>query len=319
MSDACRITTIIPTYNRAHLVGRAIESALGQTARPDQLIVVDDGSADNTAEVCNAFRGRIQYVRQENAGASAARNTGIRLAEHPWIAFLDSDDLWTPSHLERMRAAIRETAGAASFYFSDMQMTSQDGGTTLWQNSRFVPKGPIEFTTDAAEWMLMRRQPAMLQCSVFNTAVLRKQNGFDLRFRVAEDTELFCRLGIAGAACAVAGVGCIQTSDDQAENRLTNMVSERTAGFWRHRVMLWRHVRERFAVPAQHLALVRYNCAGSYLGLAKVLWHTGHKLRAMWCLAMSFKTDPRLAAWIATHRTSKGYEETVRAAGPSNE
>src|SRR6187551_867813 len=100
------IAVVIPTFNRANLVGRAIESVLNQTVAPAEIIVVDDGSTDETASVCRRYGTRVRYQWQKNAGASASRNLGIKLASRPWIAFLDSDDYWTNEHLERMTNAI---------------------------------------------------------------------------------------------------------------------------------------------------------------------------------------------------------------------
>lgn len=97
------ISVIIPTYNRAHLVGRAIQSVLDQTYRDFEIIVVDDASIDNTEEVVAGFNdGRIRYIRRrENRGGSAARNTGIKEAKAKFIAFLDSDDEWLSDKLRK--------------------------------------------------------------------------------------------------------------------------------------------------------------------------------------------------------------------------
>src|SRR5947207_12720158 len=127
-----QVTAIIPAYNRAALLPRALASGLHQTTPAHQVIVIDDGSTDNTAEVCRQYRASIEYVYIDNAGASAARNAGIARARHQWIAFLDSDDYWHPSHLERMSTAIRATQGRATLYFGDMQMPATEGGRTLW-------------------------------------------------------------------------------------------------------------------------------------------------------------------------------------------
>jgi len=99
------VSVIIPTYNRAHLVGRAIQSVLNQTYKDFELIIVDDGSTDNTKEAVKEFQKkdkRIRYIRhKENKGGSATRNTGIRVANGEYIAFLDSDDEWLSEKLER--------------------------------------------------------------------------------------------------------------------------------------------------------------------------------------------------------------------------
>lgn len=86
-------TIVIPSYNRAHIVGRAIESVLNQSYSDFEIIVVDDGSTDNTKEVvCQFLDSRINYFFQENSGVSAARNTGSKLAKGDYLVFLDSDD-----------------------------------------------------------------------------------------------------------------------------------------------------------------------------------------------------------------------------------
>ena len=129
-------------------------------------------------------------VRQANAGASSARNLGIRLARHAWLAFLDSDDYWTPSHLEKMVAAIDGTNGKGRFYFCDMQLTPEEGGGTLWEMTGFCPPVPFHVTQDATAWMLMKRQPTMLQCSVFSKSILDELGGLLPRFRLMHDPRI---------------------------------------------------------------------------------------------------------------------------------
>lgn len=96
------ISVVIPTYNYGKFVCQAVDSVLAQTCPPLEIIVVDDGSTDNTRELLKTYGNRIQYIYQENRHLSAARNTGIRAAKGEWIAFLDSDDLWHPQKLERI-------------------------------------------------------------------------------------------------------------------------------------------------------------------------------------------------------------------------
>ncbi len=90
------VSVVIPAYNSAKYLPRAIDSVFKQTLLVDEIIVVDDGSTDNTAEVAASFGDKIRYIYQENAGASAARNVGINVAKSKWIAFLDADDEWLP-------------------------------------------------------------------------------------------------------------------------------------------------------------------------------------------------------------------------------
>ncbi len=103
-----RISVIIPTYNRCRFLKKAVESVLGQDQRgiDVELIVVDDGSTDTTGRLLAAYGDRLRVIRQDNRGPAAARNTGIRAASHPLIAFLDSDDWFAPDKLARQLGAM---------------------------------------------------------------------------------------------------------------------------------------------------------------------------------------------------------------------
>jgi glycosyltransferase involved in cell wall biosynthesis len=311
MSTDSEITVVIPVYNRAKLVGRAIQSVLDQTMRAAQLIVVDDGSTDKTAEVCREYSWSVQYVWQRNSGASAARNAGIRLAGHPWIAFLDSDDYFAPSHLERMTIAIRETSGEASLYFSDIQLP--DRGGTVWETIGFKPRAPLHLINDASPWVLLKRQPMMLQSSVISKHALEIVGGLDESRSVGEDSYLFCQLGIGGSVCAVSGTGCVQTADDISNIRLTVVNPLQSEKYLVEATNRWRAVlswKER--LPSGFRRLVAFKLAASHLGLGKAMWSTGRCLEALSHFLLAAKADPRLAVWLVRNRSSKGYEETVR-------
>ncbi len=100
------VSVIIPTYNSADVLVDALSSVLEQTRPADEIIVVDDGSSDDTESVCRQFGDAITYIRQSNAGASTARNTGAAAASGCWLAFLDADDVWDPEKLEIQMAAL---------------------------------------------------------------------------------------------------------------------------------------------------------------------------------------------------------------------
>ena len=93
------VSVIVPTYNSARYIRAAVESVLAQTHQSFELIVVDDGSTDNTRDVLAAHLGRLRYERRDNRGVYAARNRGVSLSRAPYLAFLDADDLWEPSKL----------------------------------------------------------------------------------------------------------------------------------------------------------------------------------------------------------------------------
>jgi glycosyltransferase involved in cell wall biosynthesis len=109
------VSVVIPTYNRAAFLPEAIASVRAQTRPPDEVVVVDDGSTDGTREIVLGLGPGIRYVYQANAGSAAARNAGIRLASGDVLAFLDSDDVWLPRHVEvllrRLEAPARPVPG----------------------------------------------------------------------------------------------------------------------------------------------------------------------------------------------------------------
>jgi glycosyltransferase involved in cell wall biosynthesis len=117
---------VIPTYNRAGLIGAAIESVLAQSYRPLEIIVVDDGSKDHTREVVEAYGHPVRYVHKQNGGVAAARNTGFRHARGEFIALLDSDDAWHPWKLEA-QVRVLEQFPDVGMVSTDMTATNEQG------------------------------------------------------------------------------------------------------------------------------------------------------------------------------------------------
>src|SRR5215510_10206142 len=96
VAEAPRVSAIIPTYNYARYVAAAVESVLAQNFKDLEIVVIDDGSTDDTIDALRPFGERIRYIPQEHGGLAAARNAGIRSSRGQYLAFLDSDDLWLP-------------------------------------------------------------------------------------------------------------------------------------------------------------------------------------------------------------------------------
>jgi len=115
-----KVSVIIPTYNRAHLIARAIQSVLNQTYQDFEIIVVDDGSTDNTEEVVKGFNdGRIRYIQHEkNKGEAAARNTGIKAARGEYIASQDSDDEWLPEKLRKQMEVFKSASSRVGVVYT---------------------------------------------------------------------------------------------------------------------------------------------------------------------------------------------------------
>jgi len=180
------ITAVIPTYNAARFVVQAVESVLAQTTVPSQVIVVDDGSSDGTADCLAPCRGCIQYIRQPNLGVSAARNRGLSEARNEIVAFLDADDVWHPQKIEIQAEVLRHRSdigllGARSFE---------------WPAAEF-PALSVQ-TPPQLEAITWRQ---LVTCSGFSTStvVARRKalidaGAFDPGMRRAEDRDLYIRV-----------------------------------------------------------------------------------------------------------------------------
>jgi glycosyltransferase involved in cell wall biosynthesis len=107
------VSVVIPAYNAAGHIRRALDSVLGQTRTAEEIIVVDDGSTDGTGDIVRGYGNRAKYIRQANAGVGAARNAGIRAASGGWMALLDADDEWGREYLEEQMGILQRNAGLA--------------------------------------------------------------------------------------------------------------------------------------------------------------------------------------------------------------
>ena len=139
--NSTSVSVVIPTYNYGHFVVGAVESVLAQTYQNVEIIVVNDGSSDDTKARLEPFMGRVRYIYQDNQGLSAARNTGIGAATCRWIAFLDSDDLWHPRKLELQMAYLDghpEVGLLATQYFTDLSSGWPDIAKQELQVQRFL-------------------------------------------------------------------------------------------------------------------------------------------------------------------------------------
>ncbi|MBA7515277.1 Undecaprenyl-phosphate 4-deoxy-4-formamido-L-arabinose transferase [subsurface metagenome] len=188
-----KVSVIIPTYNRAHLIGRAVQSVLNQTYQDFEIIVVDDGSMDDTEEVINEFQEqdkRIRYIRYEkNKGAAAARNTGIKASRGEYIAFQDSDDEWFP---EKLNESMRIITGHKDidFIFSYGKIIKNkkiigDVGKAHWVNNTSKKEVVIKLFMGnfiPTQGVLVKKEKII------------KVGGFDESFPSASDHELWLRL-----------------------------------------------------------------------------------------------------------------------------
>jgi glycosyltransferase involved in cell wall biosynthesis len=201
-----KISTIIPTYNRRKQVFRAIQSVLAQTVPVDEIIVVDDGSTDGTSEsVRSRFGSSVKIFTQKNGGVSAARNLGIREARGEWIAFLDSDDAWLPTKIERQVEALAAFGAEFGVCFTD---NLHDGSPEM-PPSRFQEvafEGAPKFGTleEPAKYTMAGVQPFQTSSLLTKRSLVEEIGGFDEAMAIGEDTDLFFRLSFRTKFCFVA-------------------------------------------------------------------------------------------------------------------
>ncbi len=195
MSGNPLVSVICPAYNCAPFIAAALESVFAQFYRPMEVIVVDDGSTDETPELLKKYPD-VRYFRQANRGPSAARNSAIRAAQGELIAFLDVDDLWTAEKLTEQVAAL-QSQPQAGMCFADMRLFS-DGGAdepTMFQKYRLDAKffgHPRVVDQPLAKLVTMNFIPT--SSVVARRAALLQAGGFDEQFRKAEDWDLWLRM-----------------------------------------------------------------------------------------------------------------------------
>jgi glycosyltransferase involved in cell wall biosynthesis len=265
-------SVIIPTYNRAHLVGATLRSVCAQTFPQFEILVVDDGSTDGTEELLAGLRDRVVYRRVAHGGASAARNAGLEMARGEYVAFLDSDDLWDPRFLEATVGALI-AAPRAGFVYCDYSIfdgvIDEQGSTQVrclkehekLRGNLFAALLRTDFLCTGG---LLVRRDCFGQIGIFDPAL-----------PVAQDWDLWLRLALRYEAGYVdepllkVRSHTEQISRDGAQVHADNV---RIMGKLR---------REHGPEVAPYLPIVQRNLARSYRALAGCQWRAGRPLSAL--------------------------------------
>ena len=190
------VSTILPNYNYARFIGETIESVMKQTYTDHELIIVDDGSTDNSIEVISSYEarypGRIRLVKKANGGLPSARNAALALCRGQFIAFLDSDDLWHEDYLRTMVSFFEQNPDAVAAY-ANAELFDSDSGRTLghWF-------GPRSFRTAysgrCADKLFTRGNFIPIVTAMIRREVLDKVGVFDEHYRVGEDWDFWLRV-----------------------------------------------------------------------------------------------------------------------------
>jgi glycosyltransferase involved in cell wall biosynthesis len=184
-TESLFFSIILPTYNRSDIIGETIKSVINQTYDKWELIIVDDGSTDNTKEVVEKFvknDNRIRYIHQENSERSSARNNGILNSSGDYICFIDSDDLFRQYHISKINDAIKSSENRNAIFIT---------GQSILKN------GKIE---DLAKEKINKSSPDFFFTNTIITgrmaisSKILKEFKFDTKFRISEDTDLWVRI-----------------------------------------------------------------------------------------------------------------------------
>lgn len=186
-----KVSVIIPTYNYSSFIAAAVDSVLAQTFPAVEVIIVDDGSTDNTKDILSRYGDRIKYVFQENKGVSAARNAGVKNSTGNLIAFLDADDIWLPEKLEKQVECFRIDEGVGFVHCAIQEFDARGNileeeteGAEGWVAEKVLLLGPA--IAGPGSTSLIKRE-------IFDEA-----GGFDERqeMRAAEDWEFCYRVAL---------------------------------------------------------------------------------------------------------------------------
>jgi glycosyltransferase involved in cell wall biosynthesis len=204
-----KVSVVIPTYNRADKVRKSIDSVLAQTFTDVEVIVVDDGSSDNTGQMLAEIYGdRIRYFAQTNQGVSVARNRGIEEAKGEWVAFLDSDDAWEKEKLEWQFKALARSGSRCNACYTDVRFFNHAETRTMFElvQENFRHEGVTGINADVLSLLVKPGGAGMVVClSSFmaRTRTTREMGGFDPSLLYSQDSEFMFRLAMRTSFCYV--------------------------------------------------------------------------------------------------------------------
>lgn len=181
-----KVSIIIPTYNRANYIGQTIKSALSQTYSDYEIIVVDDGSTDNTKEVIAQYNGKVRYFYQENKGPTVARNLGINKSSGEYIAFLDDDDMWLPEKLEKQVRVLDADPRIGFVCCASYVIDDKNNEMLIWKRNKELTKATFE--------NLYERNFVYNLTVLIREGCIKEVGGLDETLLVSADYDLWLRV-----------------------------------------------------------------------------------------------------------------------------
>jgi glycosyltransferase involved in cell wall biosynthesis len=285
------VAVVIPTYDRSHLIARAVESVLAQTRSADEIVVVDDGSSDRTAAIVSSYPG-VHLLRKVNGGLASARNAGIHATRCDWIAFLDDDDWFAPDMLEKLDGAAAADPEVDLIYTATHRVDLQ--GRIVGRNLRGHRSPTVPLAALAIENFILCsavavRRSTLLQAGLFDPSVMLCEDQ-DLWLRVAALGTRFAYLNQPLAYITKAPTTMSGCPLRMALATLDVLVRRETC------------LRELAGSDGQAWWL-----AGAHYRLGRVHWEAGDFVMAASEFQQANRYDPghrgaRLYGWISRHR-----------------
>jgi glycosyltransferase involved in cell wall biosynthesis len=275
------VSVVVPAFNAEATINTAVDSVLGQTLRDFELIVIDDGSRDETAAVLEPYGGALRCLRQTNGGVSRARNHGIAESRGRYVAFLDADDAWVQTKLEKQIAALVSRSDCqacyAAAYLVDERLSvlgeqrSEDG---VAQRDRLLVSGNL--VTGSASSVICER------------ALLREVGGFDEGLSLCADWDLWVRLSARTTLAYVDEPLTLYRQSAGSMSRNPRLLERDTLAL----------LDKAFSGPDPPERRTRNRALGrQYRVLSGAYWHATDYHRALRCLLRALRYDPRQAAY----------------------
>jgi glycosyltransferase involved in cell wall biosynthesis len=246
MAHNIKYSIVVPTYNRENSLHKLFESIFMQSYQNFELIIVDDGSTDNTGDLIRSFQdARIKYIYQDNSGGSKARNTGIDAAKGSYIAFLDSDDVFLPNHLANALSVLE--SGANICTYTQVIVDRGDGLTFLKPPRALNPK---EHISD----YLMRERGFVQTSTLIVPTNLAKKIRFNEEISFGQDTDFAIRLASAGAEFLMLPEPGAIWNDEWNPNRLSSKRKHEQRMDWLNKIKPMITTRAYWADMGWHVA-----------------------------------------------------------------
>jgi GT2 family glycosyltransferase len=285
------VAVIIPTYNRGSLVRRAIESVLAQTRPADEIIVVDDGSTDDTHEVVESY-GQVRLISKPNGGLSSARNAGVEASNSEWLAFLDDDDWFSPEMLSNQVAAIRCKPHTDLSYTATVRVDATGRELNRTHVNHRQPTHPLR--------SMVRENFAHPSAVCIRRSAIASAGLFDTNVRLCEDVDLWLRLAAAGAIFTHVSrpLAYITKHSGSMSSSGRNMAQATLDVLERN--------RPKLSPQLQRPDGREWWLAGAHYRLGRAYWHEHDLEKAVEQFNLALACDPRHLharsyAWVARH------------------